>query len=105
MAKVDVRCPFCQQTPPVKKHSLGGTGHQRYRCQDSCKGLIIGIGGWYKMGIFSVLQGHKVACGCLAQVDVCLSQQTRILLNICIQSKKNNTIIAIFTYIHKDGLK
>ncbi|MGL5952305.1 MAG: IS1 family transposase, partial [Providencia rustigianii] len=26
MAKVDVRCPFCQQTPPVKKHGLGSTG-------------------------------------------------------------------------------
>lgn len=25
MAKVDVRCPFCQQTPPVKKHGLGST--------------------------------------------------------------------------------
>ncbi|MEQ5221366.1 IS1 family transposase, partial [Providencia alcalifaciens] len=26
MAKVDVRCPFCLQTPPVKKHGLGCTG-------------------------------------------------------------------------------
>ncbi|WP_275075211.1 IS1 family transposase [Providencia rettgeri] len=34
MAKVDVRCPFCQQTPSVKKHGLGSTAHQRYRCQD-----------------------------------------------------------------------
>lgn len=34
MAKVDVRCPFCQQTPPVKKHGLGSTCHQRYRCQN-----------------------------------------------------------------------
>ncbi|SPW31507.1 Transposase and inactivated derivatives [Edwardsiella tarda] len=33
MAKVDVRCPFCGQTDPVKKH---GYAHQRYRCQ-SCK--------------------------------------------------------------------
>ncbi|MGF7484006.1 IS1 family transposase [Providencia sp. SP181] len=33
MAKVDVKCPFCQQTSPVKKHGLGSTGHQRYRCQ------------------------------------------------------------------------
>ncbi|EKT62484.1 insertion sequence protein [Providencia alcalifaciens Dmel2] len=37
MAKVDVKCPFCQQTHPVKKHGLGSTGHQRYRCQDCCR--------------------------------------------------------------------
>ncbi len=34
MAKDDVKCPFCLQTPPVKKHGLGNTGYQRYRCQD-----------------------------------------------------------------------
>lgn len=37
MAKVDIKCPFCQQTHPVKKHGLGSTGHQRYRCQDCCR--------------------------------------------------------------------
>ncbi|MGJ0630397.1 IS1 family transposase, partial [Xenorhabdus bovienii] len=37
MAKVDVKCPFCQQTPPVKKQGLGSTGHQRYRCQECCR--------------------------------------------------------------------
>lgn len=37
MAKVNVRCPFCQQTSSVKKHGLGSTGHQRYRCQDCCR--------------------------------------------------------------------
>lgn len=37
MAKVDVRCPFYLQTPPVKKNGLGSTGHQRYRCQDCCR--------------------------------------------------------------------
>ncbi|WP_367272950.1 IS1 family transposase, partial [Candidatus Symbiopectobacterium sp.] len=36
MAKVDVRCPFCEQTSPVKKHCYGKSGHQRYRRQ-SCK--------------------------------------------------------------------
>lgn len=34
MAKVDVRCPFCEQTDSVKKHGHGK--HQRYRCQ-TCK--------------------------------------------------------------------
>ncbi|WP_367273008.1 IS1 family transposase, partial [Candidatus Symbiopectobacterium sp.] len=28
MAKVDVRCPFCEQTSPVKKHGYGKSGHQ-----------------------------------------------------------------------------
>lgn len=37
MDKVDVKCPFCQQTHSVKKHGLGSTGHQRYRCQDCCR--------------------------------------------------------------------
>ncbi len=32
MAKVDVKCPFCQQISSVKKHGLGSTGHQRHRC-------------------------------------------------------------------------
>lgn len=41
MAKVDVRCPFCQQFPSVKKHGLGSTGHQRYRCQDCCRSFQI----------------------------------------------------------------
>ncbi|WP_291970399.1 IS1 family transposase [Candidatus Symbiopectobacterium sp.] len=36
MAKVDIRCPFCEQTSPVKKHGYGKSVHQRYRCQ-SCK--------------------------------------------------------------------
>lgn len=36
MAKVDVRCPFCEMTAPVKKHGYGNGGHQRYRCQ-ACK--------------------------------------------------------------------
>ncbi len=34
MAKVDVKCPFCEQTDPVKKHGLGKANHQRYRCQE-----------------------------------------------------------------------
>lgn len=33
MAKVDVKCPFCEQTESVKKHGQGKTGHQRYRRQ------------------------------------------------------------------------
>ncbi|WP_050094076.1 IS1-like element transposase, partial [Yersinia pseudotuberculosis] len=33
MAKVDVKCPFCEQPHPVKKHGPERTGHQRYRCQ------------------------------------------------------------------------
>lgn len=33
MAKVDVKCLFCEQTESVKKHGQGKTGHQRYRCQ------------------------------------------------------------------------
>lgn len=33
VAKVDVRCPFCEQTAPVKKHDYGKSGHQHYRCQ------------------------------------------------------------------------
>lgn len=37
MAKVDVKCPFCQQTDPVKKHGQGSSGHQRYRCQTCCR--------------------------------------------------------------------
>ncbi|MGI3089749.1 IS1 family transposase, partial [Yersinia pseudotuberculosis] len=28
MAKVDVKCPFCEQFHPVKKHGPGRTGHQ-----------------------------------------------------------------------------
>jgi len=36
MAKVDVKCPFCEQPESVKKHGQGKTGHQRYRCQ-SCR--------------------------------------------------------------------
>ncbi|HDL6963773.1 TPA: IS1 family transposase, partial [Yersinia enterocolitica] len=31
MAKVDVKCPFCEQAHSVKKHGPGRTGHQRYR--------------------------------------------------------------------------
>ncbi|XWR71201.1 IS1 family transposase ISPmi3 (plasmid) [Providencia manganoxydans] len=34
MTKVDVRCAFCLQTSSVKKHGLGSTGNQHYRCQD-----------------------------------------------------------------------
>ncbi|AYN25535.1 IS1 family transposase (plasmid) [Buttiauxella sp. 3AFRM03] len=37
MAKVDVKCPFCKQTAPVKKHGQGSSGHQRYRCQACCR--------------------------------------------------------------------
>lgn len=37
MAKVDVKCPFCEQTESVKKHGLGKAGHQRYRCQMCCR--------------------------------------------------------------------
>ena len=37
MAKVDARCPFCEQTAAVKKHGLGSAGHQRYRCQACCR--------------------------------------------------------------------
>ena len=32
MAKVDVRCPFCGLTDPVRKHGYGKGKHQRYRC-------------------------------------------------------------------------
>lgn len=37
MARVNVTCPFCEQTTPVKKHGLGSTGRQRYRCQSCCR--------------------------------------------------------------------
>ncbi len=37
MTKVDVKCPFCQQTGPVKKHGQGSSCHQRYRCQTCCR--------------------------------------------------------------------
>ncbi|EOF6573888.1 IS1 family transposase, partial [Salmonella enterica] len=33
MAKVDVKCPFCEQTESVKKYGLGKAKLQRYRCQ------------------------------------------------------------------------
>lgn len=41
MTKVDVKCPFCQQTESVKKHGLGSTGHQRYRYQDCCRSFLM----------------------------------------------------------------
>lgn len=37
MATVEVKCPFCGQTDPVKKHGLGSIGHQRFRCQTCCR--------------------------------------------------------------------
>lgn len=37
MAQVDVKCPFCERINAVKKHGLGNTGHQRYRCQLCCR--------------------------------------------------------------------
>ncbi|MDF7679644.1 IS1 family transposase [Enterobacteriaceae bacterium ESL0689] len=37
MAKIDVACPFCKQTEPVKKYGLGKSGFQRYRCQSCCR--------------------------------------------------------------------
>ncbi len=37
MAKINVRSPFCQQTPSVKKHGLESACHQRYRCQHCCR--------------------------------------------------------------------
>lgn len=37
MVKVDVKCLFCKQTPPVKKHGLSSSGHERYRCQACCR--------------------------------------------------------------------
>ena len=37
MATIDVKCPFCEQTDPVKKHGPGSTGHQRFRCQTCCR--------------------------------------------------------------------
>ena len=33
MAKVGVKCSFCEQAGTVRKHGPGRTGHQRYRCQ------------------------------------------------------------------------
>ncbi|WP_421692490.1 IS1 family transposase [Xenorhabdus bovienii] len=33
MALVEVKCRFCDQTTPVKKHGKGEGGHQRYYCQ------------------------------------------------------------------------
>lgn len=29
--------PILSTNAPVKKHGLGSTGHQRYRCQDCCR--------------------------------------------------------------------
>lgn len=37
MVKVGVKCPFCEQAESVKKHGMGTTGHQRYRCQSCCR--------------------------------------------------------------------
>lgn len=37
MAKVDVKCPFCEQTECVKKHGFGKAKLQRYRCQSCCR--------------------------------------------------------------------
>lgn len=37
MVKVDVTCPICAQTVSVKKHGLGSSGHQRYRCLECCR--------------------------------------------------------------------
>lgn len=34
MAKVNIKCPFCQQTHTVKKVKLGSSNHQRYHYQD-----------------------------------------------------------------------
>ncbi|MNI92010.1 hypothetical protein D3C73_1497510 [compost metagenome] len=31
---IDVRCRYCQQTAPVRKHGFGKTGAPRYYCQD-----------------------------------------------------------------------
>ncbi|EDS4738577.1 IS1 family transposase, partial [Salmonella enterica subsp. enterica serovar Oranienburg] len=36
-AKVDVKCPFCEQTESVKKYGLGKAKLQRYRCQSCCR--------------------------------------------------------------------
>lgn len=33
MAMVAVKCRFCGETEPVKKHGTGKGGHPRYRCQ------------------------------------------------------------------------
>ncbi|WP_291969720.1 IS1 family transposase [Candidatus Symbiopectobacterium sp.] len=43
MAKVDVRCLFCEQTSPVKKHGYGKSGHQRYRRQSCKHGWLQGL--------------------------------------------------------------
>ncbi|WP_367273026.1 IS1 family transposase, partial [Candidatus Symbiopectobacterium sp.] len=43
MAKFDVRCPFCEQTSPVKKHGYGKSGHQRYRRQSCKHGWLQGL--------------------------------------------------------------
>ncbi|QAX78710.1 IS1 family transposase [Yersinia hibernica] len=37
MAKVDVKCTFCEQIESVKKHGLGKAKLQRYRCQSCCR--------------------------------------------------------------------
>jgi len=37
MAKVDVKCPFCEQTGSVKKHGLGKVELQCYRRQSCCR--------------------------------------------------------------------
>ena len=37
MAKVDVKCPFCEQTESAKKHGLGKAKLQRNRCQSCCR--------------------------------------------------------------------
>jgi transposase-like protein len=36
MAIIKVSCRFCKNTDSVRKHSMGSTGYQRYRCLD-CK--------------------------------------------------------------------
>ncbi|MFC0228464.1 IS1 family transposase [Serratia aquatilis] len=37
MAKVDVKCSFCERTGSAKKHGQGKADHQRYRCQMCCR--------------------------------------------------------------------
>ena len=36
MATIKVYCRFCKNSNSVRKHSMGSTGYQRYRCLD-CK--------------------------------------------------------------------
>lgn len=41
MATVEVKCRFCSQTDPVKKHGTSPSGVQRYRCHECNRSFML----------------------------------------------------------------